>query len=258
MARFVAAVYTQASRLYYEDHVFSLTSGVHQGDPLAGLLFSLTLHAFLFKVHNIIPNLQLNAWYLDDGKIVSTLNDMSRAVQMFVNDGPEHDLHLDLHKSLIMNDVDAIDLWCLFSASIKFKTFDDSQKTFGCSIGPDLYVQDFIKTKIDNIELILNRISYINNPRTEMIILRGSANSSKINHLLRTVRRDRIHDKLQSVDQNWQMAIEAILSAQIDDSLAWKQAHLPIGKAGLAIGIVEDHPDAAYINSRLGIVGLVN
>jgi hypothetical protein len=54
------------------------------------------------------------------------------------------------------------------------------------------------------------------------------------------------------------MAIEAILSAQIDNPFAWKQAHLPIGKVRLAIGIVEDHPDAAYINSRLGTVGLVN
>jgi hypothetical protein len=54
------------------------------------------------------------------------------------------------------------------------------------------------------------------------------------------------------------MAIEAILFAQIDDLFAWKQAHLPIGKAELAIGIVEDHPDAAYINSRLGTAGLVN
>ncbi len=52
--------------------------------------------------------------------------------------------------------------------------------------------------------------------------------------------------------------IEAILSAQIDDPLVWKQAHLPIGKAGLTISIVEDHPDAIYINSRLGTAGLVN
>jgi hypothetical protein len=64
-------------RLYYEDHVFSLASGVDQGDSLAGLLFLLTLHAFLLKVHNIIPDLQLNAWYLDDGKVVGTLHDTS-------------------------------------------------------------------------------------------------------------------------------------------------------------------------------------
>jgi hypothetical protein len=57
MARFVVTIYTQAGRLYYEDHVFSLTSGVDQGDPLASILFSLTLHAFLLKVHNIIPDL---------------------------------------------------------------------------------------------------------------------------------------------------------------------------------------------------------
>ncbi|CAK9193849.1 unnamed protein product [Sphagnum troendelagicum] len=54
------------------------------------------------------------------------------------------------------------------------------------------------------------------------------------------------------------MAIEAILFAQIDDPLAWKQAHLPIGKAELAIGIIKDHHDAAYIGSRLGTTGLVN
>jgi hypothetical protein len=54
------------------------------------------------------------------------------------------------------------------------------------------------------------------------------------------------------------MAIEAILSAQIDDTIAWKQAHLPIGKVGLAIGIDEDHPDPTYISLCMGIAGLVN
>ncbi len=66
--------------------MFSLTSDINQGDLLASFQLSLTLHAFLLKVHNIIPDLQLNAWYLDDGKIVDTLNDTSRAVQMFIND----------------------------------------------------------------------------------------------------------------------------------------------------------------------------
>jgi hypothetical protein len=62
VVRFVAAVYLKARHLYNEDYVFLLTSGIDQGDPLGGLLFSLTLHAFFLKVHNIIPDLQLNAW----------------------------------------------------------------------------------------------------------------------------------------------------------------------------------------------------
>ncbi len=63
--------------------------------------------------------------------------------------------------------------------SIKFKTFDDGQKTLSCPIGPDLYVQDFIKAKTNNILSILNRITYINEPQIEMIILRGNANLSQ-------------------------------------------------------------------------------
>jgi hypothetical protein len=45
-----------------------------------------------------------------------------------------------------------------------------------------------MKAKIDNIQSIFNRIPYINDLHIEMIILRGSTNSSKINHLLCTVR----------------------------------------------------------------------
>jgi hypothetical protein len=74
--------------------VFSLASGVDLGEPLVELLFLLTIHAFLLKVHNMIPDLQLNVWYFDDGKIVGTLNDMSRAVEMFVDDGPKHGFDL--------------------------------------------------------------------------------------------------------------------------------------------------------------------
>ncbi len=173
-------------------------------------------------MHNIIPDLKVNTWYLDDDNFVGSFNDTSRAVQMFVNDEPEYGLHLQLHKSSITSNADMIDLWCLFPTSIKFKTFNDNQKTFGCPIGPDLYVQDFINAKIDNNQSILDRIPNINDPQTEMIIMCGSANSSKINHLLCIVRCDRINDKLHIANQNWQMVIEAILSAQIDDSLTWK------------------------------------
>ncbi len=63
--------------------------------------------------------------------------------------------------------------------------------------------KNFIKAKIDNIQSILDRILYINDLQIEMIILRGSTNSSKINHLLRTVHQDCIYDELQTVDQNW-------------------------------------------------------
>jgi hypothetical protein len=81
-----------------------------------------------------------------------------------------------------------------------FKTIDNGQNMLRYSIGPDLYVQDFIKAKIDNIQLILDRISYINDPQTKMIILRDNAISSKINHVLRPVRQERIRHDLKIAD----------------------------------------------------------
>ncbi len=54
---------------------------------------------------------------------------------------------------------------CLFSASIKFKTYDHDQKMLDCPISPDMYVQDFIKAKIDNIQSIFDHILYINIPQ---------------------------------------------------------------------------------------------
>jgi hypothetical protein len=39
MAQFVIAIYTRACRVYYEDHLFSLTSGVNQGDSFVSSCF---------------------------------------------------------------------------------------------------------------------------------------------------------------------------------------------------------------------------
>jgi hypothetical protein len=55
---------------------------------------------------------------------------------MFIDDGPEHGLHLQLHKLLITNNAGSIDLRCLFPTLIKFKTFNDGQKTLGCDALP--------------------------------------------------------------------------------------------------------------------------
>jgi hypothetical protein len=88
---------------------------------------------------------------------------------MFVDEEPEHGLHLQLHKSSITSDADAINLRCLFPASLRFNTFNDGQKTLGCPIGPDLNVQEFTKAKIDNIQLILDRILYFIDSQIEMI-----------------------------------------------------------------------------------------
>ena len=50
--------------------------GVQQGDPLGPLGFALTLQPFIEKIKAEVPGLSLNAWYIDDGTLVGSPEDL--------------------------------------------------------------------------------------------------------------------------------------------------------------------------------------
>ena len=64
--KWVLTCYGSVSILVFGDTVIRSECGFHQGDPLASLLFSLTLHPIIEQINNDVPGLKLNAWYLDD------------------------------------------------------------------------------------------------------------------------------------------------------------------------------------------------
>ncbi|GJW24453.1 hypothetical protein Tco_0038264, partial [Tanacetum coccineum] len=66
ISRWVEFCYSSPARLYYGEHSLWPCQGVHQGDPLGPLLFSLVLHPLICKIRDSF-NLYLQAWYLDDG-----------------------------------------------------------------------------------------------------------------------------------------------------------------------------------------------
>ena len=43
--------------------------GVQQGDPLGPLGFALALQPIIERIQQEVPNLAINAWYLDDGTL---------------------------------------------------------------------------------------------------------------------------------------------------------------------------------------------
>ena len=59
--------------------VITSATGFHQGDPLASLLFSLVLHPVVLAIKNEVPSLMLNCWYLDDGTLVGSLEELEQA-----------------------------------------------------------------------------------------------------------------------------------------------------------------------------------
>ena len=82
---------------------YSLLSrcGVQQGDPLGPLCFALTLQPIVERIKREVPSLLCNAWYLDDGTLCGTPQDLAAAMKIIEEEGPPRGLHLNRHKSLL-------------------------------------------------------------------------------------------------------------------------------------------------------------
>ncbi|MBK7013975.1 MAG: hypothetical protein IPH43_16230 [Xanthomonadales bacterium] len=74
--------YGNPSLLIYGSRILSSVQGVHQGDPIGGLLFCLGLHPVLEHVRRN-ANLDFLAFFYDDGSIGGPLSRVGSAFQMF-------------------------------------------------------------------------------------------------------------------------------------------------------------------------------
>jgi len=83
--------------LYLGVEVIRSCRGVQQGDPLAPLGFALTLHLVVAKV----LNLQINAWYLDDGTLCGSSSELTMTLKIIDEEGPPRVLFLNLKISPI-------------------------------------------------------------------------------------------------------------------------------------------------------------
>jgi hypothetical protein len=71
---------------------------ISQGDPCAPFAFALFLHKLLKRIGTLNLETNLNAWYLDDGKIIAKHAVLRRALDFIHSEGPEIGLVHNLSK----------------------------------------------------------------------------------------------------------------------------------------------------------------
>ena len=86
--------YGAPSWLKFGPSAISSVSGLHQGDPLAGLLFCLVLRRVVDSIETEVSTLILNAWYLDDGHIIGSKEELAKVVDIIVREGEPRGLTL--------------------------------------------------------------------------------------------------------------------------------------------------------------------
>ena len=104
ISRWVESVYGTEAHLNHGDSTILSKAGLHQGDPLAGLLFSLGLNPVINKI-NEIENMLKNAWFLDDGSLGSNKEGLQAAVDIIVQEGPSRGLYLSPENSQVIGAV---------------------------------------------------------------------------------------------------------------------------------------------------------
>jgi len=95
---FVLSAYASPSFLCFNDQVIPSAEGVQQGDPLGPLLFCLTLQPIINQMSS-----PLNVWYMDDGTLGGTLEEVKADFQLLESESKKIGLAVNVNKCEILN-----------------------------------------------------------------------------------------------------------------------------------------------------------
>ena len=250
--------YGQPTHLQYGQARLLSTMGWHQGDALASLLFALTLQPIALLIQEQLPNVDLHAWFLDDGTLVGTEEELQQVVDIILKEGPARGLHLSTsHTST--NPKSA--LWSPLLAATGGGNDDPLQRgvplergggvtLLGAPIGQAEFVRDTVKRKVEKIGDTIALLPLLKDPQTEYVLLRSCLALPKVSFLLRTVNTSYFASLLKQFDALVREALIRILGAPVDDP-QWLQAKLPISLGGMGLRGAEDHASSAHVSSLL-------
>ena len=101
LAAWMESCYSCQPFLHLGEHSLLSCCGVQQGDPLGPLGFALTLQPLIERLKADVSGLNLNVWYLDDGTLMGSPEDLAAALRIVESEGPPLGLHLNRNKSLL-------------------------------------------------------------------------------------------------------------------------------------------------------------
>ena len=135
------------------------------------------LHPLALKIEAEFPDLDLCVWYLDDGTIIGSVEDVHKVFELIQAEGPALGLHLNVKKNEIWwpsraspdpfpADVDRVD-----NAGVKL---------LGAPIGTKAFTTDFVQKKLVALNEVHQLLREVDNAQVEFALFRGCLAYNKI------------------------------------------------------------------------------
>ena len=252
----VLTCYGCKSILVFGNTVILSEVGFHQGDPLASLLFSLTLHPIVERISREVPGLKLNEWYLDDGAVAGRRQQLQQVVDILLNHGPARGLHLSTTVTVPPPGKAKSTVWSPHSASSVADPLERGIPSIeeegiillGCPIGSHAFVSDAIQERIRKVELATDKLPHLKDAQVEYVLLRSCLSLPKMIYTLRTTDPTYHQTCWRRCDDITREAFCRIIGRGLND-VQWQQAQLPTSMGGMGLISALDHAPAAYATS---------
>ena len=246
----VLSAYGSPSSLFYGENIILSSEGVQQGDPLEPLLFCLA-------THNIVQQFcsELNVFFLDDGTLGGTLDDVLQDLSTVQRAARELGLQLNCTKSERICEDTTTRKVILRVAPGVCKVDRDEATMLGSPIGNDISIRSAIQAKSKSLEVLGNKLQYFHSHDT-FCLLRHALAIPKALHMLCTS--PCFHSPaLQKFDSLHRSLLGTILNINLTDP-AWTQASLPVWTGGLGVQSTTLLAPFTFLASAAGSAHLVH
>ena len=245
-AFWVETCYAAHTNLFFGNTRINSTTGAQQGDPLSSLLFALVLHPIILQVRDSLPDLILNAWYLDDGTLSGASSDLQAAFDIIRTQGASVGLNLNAGKSLV---------WC-GNANVSNDPLQrgvpraaiDGFHLLGAPVGNIPFSRDAVDARVAKIADIFDTLPSLNDSQIEYALLRSCFSFPKFSYCIRTCEPKSIFPIYEKFDDYQLATFSLSIGRQFDDA-ARKQVFLPIKLGGLGLRSAKQHAAAGFISS---------
>ena len=131
-----------------------------------------------------VPNLTINSWFLDDGTLMGSPEDLTAALNIVEAEGPALGLHLNRSKSLLF--IPQEEDSTVSSLPSEIPITRQGFTLLGCPIGPPSFCEASLLHQVEKIKATLGRLGDLGDSQLETTLLRSCLSLPKLSFTLRT------------------------------------------------------------------------